>query len=129
MHASTRPLLFKILFGTQLIRSHQDLTRPAIAILLQRFFVSFAAVNHRWGDIARHLPRRAPNTIKNRFWAALRAKADLRRTFLWVYSRLAGSEPNPAGFQQARQQWSALVAGGTGTDLPPLSSFWRPAAV
>ena len=40
-------------------------------------------------DIAKYIPRRAENTIKNHWYATNRAKAETRtRTFLWVYGDL-----------------------------------------
>ncbi|KAG2495316.1 hypothetical protein HYH03_006587 [Edaphochlamys debaryana] len=79
---------------------------------------------NRWSEVARYLPTRPENTIKNRWYATNRAKAEVKvRTFLWLYADLVDRQGYPAGpdaIEKARVLYRQLP------DVVPLEEFEVP---
>ncbi|GLI59566.1 hypothetical protein VaNZ11_001472 [Volvox africanus] len=86
--------------------------------------VAHSLHGNRWSEVAKYLPTRPENTIKNRWYATNRAKAEVKiRTFLWLYSDLVDRQSYPAGpeaIDKARELYRQLP------DVVPLEEFEVP---
>ncbi|GLC37439.1 hypothetical protein PLESTM_000584800 [Pleodorina starrii] len=86
--------------------------------------VAHSLHGNRWSEVAKYLPTRPENTIKNRWYATNRAKAEVKiRTFLWLYSDLVDRQSFPAGpeaIDKARDLYRQLP------DVVPLEEFEVP---
>ncbi|GAX76315.1 hypothetical protein CEUSTIGMA_g3761.t1 [Chlamydomonas eustigma] len=83
--------------------------------------VLHSKIGNKWQVLAKYLPRRPENTVKNHWSATTRAKGSARmRTLLWIYADLVVHRNNPHSpemFERACTSYSQLRG------VPPLSAF------
>lgn len=113
--------------GKQCREKWKNDLRPDISkepwTLQEEYILALAHSKHgnRWADIAKFLPRRAENTIKNHWYATNRAKAEVKtRTFLWVYGDMVDKKlltPCQDTFDKALVQYATMDG------VVPVSNF------